>query len=72
MSEYATRCLYVSSQSPPFEVRDGYIQLPDAPGIGIDLDEERLAAYPYKPFPRKVAGAVLGGGAVANIDLRDG
>ena len=35
----------------PFEVKDGYIQIPDAPGLGIDLDEERLAAYPYKPFP---------------------
>ena len=35
----------------PFEVKDGYIQILDAPGLGIDLDEERLAAYPYKPFP---------------------
>ena len=35
----------------PFEVKDGYIQIPDGPGLGIDLDEERLAAYPYKPFP---------------------
>ena len=35
----------------PFEVKDGYIQIPDAPGLGIDLYEERLAAYPYKPFP---------------------
>ena len=35
----------------PFEVKDGYIQIPDTPGLGIDLDEERLAAYPYKPFP---------------------
>lgn len=37
----------------PFEVKDGYIQLPDAPGLGIDLDEERLAAYPYQPFPAR-------------------
>lgn len=35
----------------PFAVENGYIRVPDAPGIGIDLDEERLAAYPYKPFP---------------------
>ena len=35
----------------PFEVENGYIRVPDAPGIGIDLDEDRLAAYPYKPFP---------------------
>ncbi len=37
----------------PFEVQDGYIQLPDTPGLGIDLDEERLAAYPYQPFPAR-------------------
>ncbi len=37
----------------PFEARDGYISVPDTPGIGIDLDEERLAAYPYKPFPAR-------------------
>ena len=37
----------------PFEVKDGYIQLPDTPGIGIDLDEDRLAAYPYQPFPAR-------------------
>ena len=37
----------------PFEVQNGYIQIPDTPGLGIDLDEERLAAYPYKPFPAR-------------------
>ena len=35
----------------PFEVENGYIRLPDTPGLGIDLNEDRLAAYPYKPFP---------------------
>ena len=34
----------------PFEVKDGYIDVPDTPGIGIDLDEDALAKYPYKPF----------------------
>ena len=34
----------------PFEVVDGYIKIPDTPGIGIDLDEDALAKYPYKPF----------------------
>ena len=35
----------------PFVVEDGYIRLPDGPGLGIELDEERLAAHPYRPFP---------------------
>ena len=34
----------------PFEVENGYIKVPDTPGIGIDLDEDALAKYPYKPF----------------------
>lgn len=37
----------------PFEVKDSYIQVPTTPGIGIDLDEDRLAAYPYQPFPAR-------------------
>ena len=34
----------------PFRVENGYIKVPDTPGIGIDLDEDRLSAYPYRPF----------------------
>ena len=37
----------------PFEVKDSYIQVPTTPGIGIDLDEDRLANYPYQPFPAR-------------------
>ena len=35
----------------PFEVVNGYIQVPGAPGLGIELDEEALAKYPYQQFP---------------------
>ncbi len=38
---------------PPFEVVDGYIALPDTPGLGIDLDESALARFPYEPFPAR-------------------
>ena len=37
----------------PFEGKDSYIQVPTTPGIGIDLDEDRLANYPYQPFPAR-------------------
>ncbi len=37
----------------PFEVEDGYIPLPDRPGLGIELDEEALARFPYEPFPAR-------------------
>ena len=36
---------------PPLEVVDGYIALPDAPGLGIDLDEDALQRFPYQPYP---------------------
>ena len=38
----------------PFKVEQGRIALPTAPGIGIDLDEEALAKYPYKGTNRRV------------------
>ncbi|MCY4012341.1 MAG: mandelate racemase/muconate lactonizing enzyme family protein [Gammaproteobacteria bacterium] len=40
----------------PWEVRDGMIELTDTPGLGIDLDEEALARYPYEAFPRRRLG----------------
>jgi galactonate dehydratase len=38
----------------PFKVQNGRITLPTAPGIGIDLNEDALAKYPYRG-PRKRA-----------------
>jgi galactonate dehydratase len=35
----------------PFTVENGYIQLPAAPGLGIDLDEDALARHPYRERP---------------------
>ncbi len=34
----------------PFVVRDGYIDLPTKPGLGIELDEEALAAQVGEPW----------------------
>jgi galactonate dehydratase len=36
----------------PLAVKDGYIELPTAPGLGIDLDESAFEKYPYKPWKR--------------------
>jgi galactonate dehydratase len=35
----------------PFCVDNGYITLPTAPGLGLELKEEELAKYPYREFP---------------------
>jgi galactonate dehydratase len=38
----------------PFQVEEGYISLPTAPGLGIELDEGALARRPYRPFPKRM------------------
>ena len=30
---------------------DGYIELPTAPGLGVELDEEAMRRHPYREFP---------------------
>lgn len=30
---------------PPFELVDGYMEVPDKPGLGVELDEEKVAKY---------------------------
>jgi galactonate dehydratase len=42
-----------SIATQPFVVDNGYIQLPEAPGLGIELNEEALAKHPYQPFPAR-------------------
>ncbi|MBN1401111.1 MAG: hypothetical protein JXA74_09755, partial [Anaerolineae bacterium] len=60
---------HVDTESPrrdlvqePLAMSDGYLILPDKPGIGIDLNEDYYAKHPYKPwrrgFPLKPDGAM--------------
>jgi galactonate dehydratase len=35
----------------PIRVENGYISLPTAPGLGLDLDEAAMARYPYREHP---------------------
>ena len=37
---------------PAFEVRDGFIAVPTAPGLGIELDETALARFPARTRQR--------------------
>ena len=34
-----------------FEVRGGYIAVPERPGLGVELDESALARFPGRQFP---------------------
>ncbi len=40
----------------PLEVRDGCIDVPTGPGLGIDLDETALNRFPYRQFPARSLG----------------
>ena len=50
----------------PWVVRAGHLEVPDRPGLGVDLDEEALAASPPRPvgIPR---GAWAADGSVADV-----
>jgi mannonate dehydratase len=52
----------VITGGPYFE--DGYLKVPDAPGLGVDINEELAAKYPYQrnylPIPRREDGSVSG------------
>ena len=37
----------------PFLVKDGYLSLPDKPGLGIELNEEAFRHYPSQPWHRQ-------------------
>jgi galactonate dehydratase len=40
------------------EPHNSYIELPTGPGLGIDIDEEKLTQHPYKPFPPRAIRTV--------------
>jgi len=47
----------------PLKVENGYIKVPEEPGIGVEFDEEAAAGFPY--LPRSVGTAVRDDGSVA-------
>ena len=45
--EYLTPCAYIEGfTQQPFELDDeGYLAIPMRPGLGVDIDEDRLASF---------------------------
>jgi galactonate dehydratase len=50
---------HVDTESPrrdlvqePYRMAEGYLLLPDKPGLGIELNEEYYRQHPYKPWKR--------------------
>ena len=36
----------------PIQLQDGYVSIPDRPGLGVELTEGILEKYPYRPWRR--------------------
>ena len=60
---------HVDTESPrrdlilePYRIVDGYLELPQTPGFGIEINEEHCLKHPYKPWrrglPLKLDGSV--------------
>jgi galactonate dehydratase len=47
---------------PPIRVENGYIRLPDRPGLGLDLDEAALARLPGREHPPRSLPPFVDGG----------
>ena len=55
----------------PIEIKGGFARVPDAPGLGIEIDEDALTRYrmqpPYEfPKPRLLLSVVWAGGRVTH------
>ena len=48
----------------PLPIREGYRIVSDRPGIGVEIDEELIAQYVYKPVP--ITGHFHADGSVAH------
>jgi L-alanine-DL-glutamate epimerase-like enolase superfamily enzyme len=52
-------------QKSGLTIKDGWVELPRTPGLGIELDEDVIRAHPYSP--RDYASAYYPDGSVADI-----
>lgn len=48
----------------PLEREGGYVLVPDRPGIGVELREDKLSKFPYRPH--RIQGAFAADGSVAH------
>jgi galactonate dehydratase len=48
----------------PLTLQDGYILVPDGPGIGVEVREDKLAQFPFEP--RAIQGRFRADGSMAN------
>ena len=56
---------YARVMKEPLKLSGGHFELPEAPGLGIDLDEEVIKAYPFKEKP--YSGVFYRDGGIADV-----
>ena len=64
MESYPYADAYNEIVDQPVVRQGGYILVSDRPGIGLEILEDKLAKYPYKP--KQITGAFAADGAVAH------
>jgi galactonate dehydratase len=57
---------YDAVVSTPIRMVDGHWQVPDRPGLGIEVDEAECARHPFKPEVYHTTNAVLPDGTVVD------
>ncbi|MBU6358914.1 MAG: mandelate racemase/muconate lactonizing enzyme family protein [Chloroflexi bacterium] len=65
LNNYSDDCL-----AQPLEIKGGYVRVPDAPGLGVEIDEDAIRKYRVSKdnwwidYPRKILSVVWEGGRV--------
>jgi galactonate dehydratase len=62
---FFTTEMYTKILDEPVKMEKGYILLPEKPGIGLNINEDALENYPYKPW--ETEGAFHKDGSVADL-----
>jgi galactonate dehydratase len=55
-------------QTTPLEIKDGYFELPTAPGLGTDLDESAIAERTFDPDQERTLGNAGGNSGSWNAE----
>jgi galactonate dehydratase len=50
----------------PIVMKDGYWDIPQGPGFGVEINEKEAAKHPFEPEKIPALDAVLGDGTIAN------
>ncbi len=47
--EFPTGTYETPFPTRPIEAHDGWVEVPTGPGLGVEVNEEAIRRYPYRP-----------------------